>query len=165
MKKLVYTFASFLILFTSCTKDAAIEESSERFSIEDVNLIHENSEKKWRIINVFEKYDDGIIDEDLTECLKDEIYTFKSNTGEAEVEFGSTSCYPYPELINDGGGAKYTFYEESGDFYLDFSYGASFNNNTSTGTSRVYGCISITEDTMIFANGEGRGHGLIFEAL
>jgi hypothetical protein len=134
------------IIFTACSADDD-DNSYDIFTIEDLNLLHNNSSKTWELEAYYQNYDNWISDQN--DCLVDDSYIFKVDT-EVVVIPGNQNCYYGASEIAE---ANYIFYEEIGQIWLTMSRG-EITENIFRSTSFSLKLIELTEDRMVFSSGE-----------
>jgi hypothetical protein len=139
--KLPITLIFLLLIFTACNKDD--DYLYEIYTIEDLNLLHNNSSKKWKLETFYERYDNKISDQN--DCFIDDNYIFKIDL-EVEVISGNENCYYGNSEISE---AKYTFYEEEGKVFLTMIRGKIIDNIVIS-KSFILELIELKEDRMVF---------------
>jgi hypothetical protein len=144
--KLQIALIFLLIIFTACSADDD-DNSYDIYTIEDLNLLHNNSSKTWELEAYYQNYDNRISDQN--DCLVDDNYIFKVDT-EVVVIPGNQNCYYGASEIAE---ANYTFYEEQGTVWLTMSQG-EITENIFRSTSFSLKLIELTEDRMVFSSGD-----------
>ena len=154
--KLPITFTFLLILLIACSKDDE-DNSYEIYTIEDLNLLHNNSSKTWELEAYYQNYGNWISDQN--DCLIDDSYIFQTDN-EVEVISGNENCYYGNSEIAE---ASYAFYEEQGEIWLTMIRGKITDNIVSS-TSFSLKLIELKEDRMVFSTGDKRNYkkALIF---
>lgn len=156
------------ILLVSCFGNDEIVEKEEGITEEMLVFIHNNGSKKWKITKYYSHYNNEILDEDLTNCMKDDVYTFYFDKGESTIEFGESSCYEeYTYLTDEYSMARYSFDPDSNKLFLSFGRGAySEERKQYVFWSKIISAHLISEDKMIFTSGiDGNGDGIVFEKI
>lgn len=167
MKKTTLLLLLFILL-VSCFGNDKIIEKEVGITEEMLVFIHNNSSKKWKITKYYSHFNNEILDEHLTNCMKDDVYTFYFDKGESTIEFGENSCYErFTDLTNELSMANYSFHPDANTLFLDFGRGAYFEKGKVTVFwSKVTSADLISEDKMIFTNGrDGNGVGIVFEKV
>ncbi|WP_340154953.1 hypothetical protein [uncultured Winogradskyella sp.] len=154
--KLPIALTFFLILFIACSNDDE-DNSYEIYTIEDLNLLHNNSSKTWELEAYYQNYDNWISDQN--DCFIDDSYIFQTDSA-IEVISGNENCYYGTSEIAE---ASYAFYEEQGEVWLTMIRG-EITDNTVSSTSFSLKLIELTEDKMVFSSGNKRNYkkALIF---
>ncbi|WP_299670175.1 hypothetical protein [uncultured Polaribacter sp.] len=156
MKKItlfLITITALLLYNCSNSDDNIIDV---RYSVEDLEKIHGNSSKTWKVENFYQDYEANILS-DLNDCYKDDVFTFFKNTGEVKAELGTIACFgnnPTEQYAT----FEYTFYAEEGRFFLNVSRGESFNGNFKV-KFFILELEELEEDKMIFTSGEAPNYG------
>ncbi|CAL2104642.1 conserved exported protein of unknown function [Tenacibaculum sp. 190130A14a] len=166
MKKITVLF----VLLTSLMACSDSEDFAKKEGIDasQLELLHANSSKKWRITHFYTNYKAEILDEEMTDCVKDDVYTFFTDEKEAQIDLGANSCYAnYTDVTNELAGAIYSYYPEDRVLYLDFGRGAyAALNKITTSWAIITSCKFLSEDRMVFTNGiDGNGKGIVFERI
>ena len=166
MKKGFLHFATLLglLMLTNCSEDDVEPLDPSIIPSESMAFLHNNNSKKWRITSYYSSFKDLVIEEAYTSCVNDDTYTFSSTDRNSVTEFGEIICFEnFPEEIS---AAVYTYYPEEQRLYLDFSRGG-YSSTVSSFELIITKCILLTEEKMIFVNGEERnyGIGLVFEKV
>ena len=143
--KLQIALIFLLIIFTACSTDD--DNSHDIYTIEDLNLLHNNSSKTWELEAYYQNYDNWISDQN--DCLIDDSYIFKVDN-EVVVFAGNQNCYYGASEIAE---ANYTFYEEIGEVWLTMSRG-EITENIFRSTSFSLKLIELKEDRMVFSSGD-----------
>lgn len=129
------------------------------FTQEDMQIIHGNSSKSWRITEVINNYYNPNYDLEITlECVTDDIYTFHSDTEEVTITFGESLCF---EDVEDGiFTADHEFFESNllmlspeggSSIYLHFARGYVNEDQTAMGsTFSYYQLAELSENRMVF---------------
>ena len=146
-------YISLLILSTlflyNCSKDD--KGMNVRYTINDLQKIHGNSSKLWKVEAFYKTYENDLLSE-LNECYTDDTYTFFYDKNEAEVTLGNISCY-YDNPTEQDGRLTYSFYEDSGKIFINISKGESLNENFRTEFT-ILGLEELSETKMVFTAGE-----------
>ncbi|MDY0780762.1 hypothetical protein [Tenacibaculum sp. IB213877] len=165
MKKIILLLLSFV--FLSCSKNDEDMESRGGITEETISYLHNNSSKKWKITHYYSNYEEQILDEALTNCMKDDVYIFYFDSNECEVTFGDSSCYAnYTDVVAETAAAEYNFYSSQKKLYLSFGRGAYNDLNVQTSWSITTSCLLLNPEKMIFTNGkDNSGVGIVFERI
>ena len=93
--KLIFAFALIvLVLSTNCSKDDTITDlNPEVITQEKMLFFHNNDRKNWRITQYYSNYYEEIKDNKVTDCLKDDIYTFSNEFDNSIINLGSERCF------------------------------------------------------------------------
>ena len=148
--KLPITLTFLLILFIACSNDDE-DNSYEIYTIEDLNLLHNNSSKTWELEAYYQNYDNWISDQN--DCFIDDSYIFKTDN-EVEVISGNENCYFGNSEIAE---ASYDFYEEQGEVWLTMIRG-QITDNIVKSKSFSLKLIELKEDRMVFSTGDKRDY-------
>ncbi|WP_179353791.1 hypothetical protein [Winogradskyella vidalii] len=153
--KLPIILTFLLIVFTACSKDD--DTSNEIYTIEDLDLLHNNSSKIWELEAYYQNYNNWLSDQN--DCLIDDIYIFKTDN-EVEVISGNENCYYGDSEIAE---ASYTFYEEEGSVWLTMTRG-EITDEIFSSTFFTLKLIELEEDRMVFSSGNKKDYktALIF---
>lgn len=119
LKSLALLFITTL-LFVGCGSD---DTPGNQFSLDDLSLVHGNSEKTWKITAFYSNYDQQIL-HDFNDCFVDDLYTFKSETETLEVQLGPLGCYWNEPEVEDAN-ITYSFNAEAGQILLQHGRGES----------------------------------------
>ena len=162
MKRNIFCVLIALVLF-GCKDDDSVQSTLD-FTQEQVLLMHGGSEKTWRVKQLFSEYSRSRLSQ-LMPCHVDDTYTFKANTGDVLVTMGDESCFwdnPDQELSD----VLYTYYEESGELFLDHARG-EVKDAESSQIFYILKLREISETEMLFANGAPGNYGraILFEAM
>jgi hypothetical protein len=154
--KLAIPLIILCIVFTACSKNDD-DNSYEIYTIEDLNLLHNNSSKTWKLGAYYERYDNRL--SPLNDCFIDDSYIFKTDN-EVEVISGSENCYFGNSEIAE---AKYTFYTEEGMVFFTMIRG-EITDDLVRSKSFSLQLIELKENRMVFASGDKRDYkrALIF---
>ncbi|CDF79532.1 conserved hypothetical protein [Formosa agariphila KMM 3901] len=136
----VSVFVSLII--TACSTDD--DTSLQSYTLEDLEVMHNNSSKTWRLQAYYRNYDTNLSEQN--DCLVDDIYTFKP-AGEVDVISGTESCYYGGSEIAE---AQYTFYEESGSVFFTMIRGKITEDITSS-TSFSLKLTDLSANRMVFS--------------
>ena len=150
--KLPITLIFLLIIFTACNKDDD-DISYEIYTIEDLNLLHNNSSKTWKLEAYYRSYDNTISDQN--DCFIDDEYIFKTDN-KVEVISGNENCFYGNSEIAE---AKYSFYKEQGEVWLTMIRG-EITNNIVRSMSFSLKLIELKEDRMVFSSGNKRDYDI-----
>jgi hypothetical protein len=131
--------------------------------------LHNNGSKKWKLTGYYSNYKEDSLNDDLTKCMSDEIFTFFNDNNQAYIELGNESCYAnLPDTEEELVVATYDYEEEKEKLYLTFTRGrySSVNNITSVSII-ILKCVLLTPNKMVFTSGgsENDGRGLVFENI
>ncbi|AUC23073.1 MULTISPECIES: hypothetical protein [Polaribacter] len=162
--KHVYIFLliiSSLFLY-NCSKDD--KDIDVRYTIDDLQKIHGNSSKTWKVEAFYKTYENDVLSE-LNECYTDDEYTFFYDKNEAQVTLGNISCY-YDNPTEQEGRLTYSFYEDSGKIFINISKGESLNENFRTELT-ILGLEELSETRMVFTAGDYPYYGkaLVFTSV
>lgn len=158
-----------LVLFlVGCDANEVSEKPLDESVISEASLVnlHNANQKKWKVTSYYSNYNAEFLDEEITNCVKDETYTFSSDNQEATVVLGDTNCYENTQNIeSEVAVASYDYNLDTKSLYLTFTrgYNSKINKVTSV-TIITQKCILLTEDIMIFAS-DNNGVGIVFEAV
>ncbi len=164
MKKTILLLLLFIII--SCSNNDELPE--EGISAESIAFLHNDNFKNWKITHYYTNYEEKVLDEDLTKCMQDDVYTFFSDKKEGEVQFGENSCYKnYNDVAGESALASYEYSSENRKLDLYFGRGAySTENKVQTAWSISTSCELMTQDKMIFSDKtDGSGIKIIFERI
>ena len=175
--KFILFFAVAVFTITSCNKD---DDEFDKpliplFSESDFSMIHNDSQKKWQITEVINKYYNPNYHLEIElSCLEDDVYTFKSDK-EVAIELGDSRCFG---KNNDGVftadteifKAKLLYMKKSDSndktIFLEFARGFENDDATAGGISlRWYKLAELTENRMVFHREGGKFVGEYKEAL
>ncbi|WP_158837744.1 hypothetical protein [Polaribacter sp. L3A8] len=160
MKKL-YVFL--LIVTTLSLSNCSKEDIDARYTIDDLQKIHGNSSKKWKVEAFYKTYENDVLSE-FNECYTDDAYTFFYDTNEAQVTLGNISCY-YDNPTEQDGRLTYNFYEDTGKIFINISKGESLDENFRNMLT-ILSLEELSENRMVFTGGESPYYGktLVFTA-
>ncbi|GAB5524684.1 MAG: hypothetical protein Roseis2KO_25560 [Roseivirga sp.] len=134
------------LFFASCSRD---DTPADQFTPQDLSLIHDDSEKTWRITAFYSNYDQRIL-HDFNDCYMDDQYTFKASTEDVETLLGQQGCY----WINPDEAAatiSYSFNPENGLITLNHGRGES-NGNEFASNFFFIQLLELSETRMLFAD-------------
>ena len=179
IKTLFLTITLFSMLGCNDAEEVLEKERIPLFSEADLNIIHGNSEKSWRITEIINNYYNAndALEIELS-CVQDDVYTFSTISNEVEINLGNDHCFGE----NDEGvfiaetelfSASIIIMDAaSGDtIYLSYSQGFSNEDGNIGGVSlRYYALAELSENRMVFYREGGEFVGdyneaLIFERL
>lgn len=161
-----HVYISLLILSTlflyNCSNDDKYKDA--KYTIDDLQKIHGNSSKTWKVEEFYQNYETGLLSE-FNDCYIDDTYTFFYDKNEAQVTLGKATCF-YNNPNEQDGRLTYSFYEDSGKIFFNISKGESLNKNFSTELF-ILGLEELSEKRMVFTAGESPYYGktLIFTAV
>jgi hypothetical protein len=144
--KLAISLITLLIVFTGCNENDD-DNPMETYTSEDLNLLHNNSSKTWKLEAYYERHDSQI--SSLNDCFIDDTYIFKTDN-EVEVISGGESCHYGNSEIAE---ARYRFYAEEGMVFFTMIRG-KITNNVVRSTFFSLKLIALEEDRMVFASGD-----------
>jgi len=161
-------------LFISCNTD----DDSDQFNKEAIplfdqsvtSMIHGDEVKSWHITEVINIYYDSNYDLEINlDCVKDDIYTFSSQSEDVVIELGDDLCFGQ----NDDGiftadveifQSRLLYFNDT--VILEYVRGYVNNEGTASGFSqRWYRLAEISEDRMVFHREGGQFIGEYREAL
>jgi hypothetical protein len=144
-----------LIIFASCSEEEITKiPDPSIITQEQLFNLDENDSKKWKVTNYFSNYNLKIINDDLTSCAQDDVFTFVYNNPELIVELGNESCYANYQNAEELAVISYNYEKENEKLYLTYTRGITSSQNKVTSvTSLTLKCILLTSEKMIFANG------------
>ncbi len=161
-------------LFISCNND----DDSDQFNKEAIplfdqsvtSMIHGDGAKSWHITEVINVYYDSNYDLEINlGCVKDDIYTFSSQSEVVVIELGDDLCFGQ----NDDGiftadveifQSRLLYFNDT--VILEYVRGYVNNEGTASGFSqRWYRLAEISEDRMVFHREGGEYIGEYKEAL
>lgn len=173
-----FAFIGLALLTINCSDDDDGPQKIPLFSEADKSMIHGDTQKSWRIVEVVNDYYDPNYDLEITtECVTDDIYTFTAGEEAVAIDYGESLCF---EDIEDGiFTADHEFFESNllsfegswGEtIYLHFARGYMNEDQTAQGvTFMYYRLAELTETRMVFVfNAEFLGdyqEALIFELV
>ena len=162
MKRYALLFALAFTLF-GCSKD---EDTEPEFTVgpEQLNFIHNGSEKTWRVAQIFSEYSRSRLDE-MKPCIIDDTYTFFANSSTVRMNMGEVSCF-YEEPESQATELTFTHYPEEGTAYLDHGRHEA-KDRQSSAILYILKLREVSENRLLFANGnEGNwSRVLILEAV
>ena len=156
-------FFSLLFLFFACSDN---DDTEPEFSIgpEQLNMIHNGSQKTWRIAEIFREYSRSRLD-DMKPCMVDDTYTFTANSSTVQMNMGDVSCF-FEDPESQATELAFTYYPAEGTAYLDHG---RFEAKDNTSSMVVYSLElrEVSENRLLFANGNQGNWGrvLILEAV
>lgn len=179
IKILFITITFFSILGCSDEEEVLEKDRIPLFVEADMNTIHGNSEKSWRITEIINDYYDvnDALEIEIS-CVQDDVYTFSIASNEVEISLGNDRCFGE----NDDGVfiAEIELFSASiiimdaasgNTIYLSYSQGFSNEDGNIGGVSfRHYALAELSENRMVFYRERGEFVGdyneaLIFERL
>lgn len=169
------------VFFVQCSdNDDTIQKTTiPLFNESHLSLIHNDSEKSWRITEVIKKYYDPNYELEIEiDCVTDDMYTFSATEKDVQIDQGEALCF---EDIDDGiFTADHEFFQsklvlmdasKGATIYLSFARGYINESETAMGaTSTYYALAELTETRMVFYR-EGAefvgeySHALVFETI
>lgn len=144
--KIAIPFIILLVVFTGCNQNDD-DNPLEIYTSEDLNLLHNNGAKTWKLEAYYDRYDNQI--STLNDCFIDDTYIFKTDN-EVEVISGGESCHYGNSEIAE---AKYRFYAEEGMVFFTMIRG-KITDNTVRSTFFSLKLIALKENRMVFASGD-----------
>ena len=158
-----YLLFAFALFIFSCSNDND-EGPTLKITPEQIELLHNGSEKTWRVAQVYRDYNYSRLD-DMKPCIEDDTYTFFADSNEVRMNMGEKSCF-YEDPDEQATTLTFTYYPEEGQAYLDHGR-AEAKDNTSSAILYILELEEISENRLFFANGkEGNwGRVLILEAI
>jgi len=162
-----------LSLFISCNNDDSDQFNKEAIPLFDQSvtaMIHGDAEKSWHITEVINVYYDSNyhLEIDLG-CLRDDIYSFSSQSEDVEIELGDDRCFGQ----NDDGiftadveifQSRLLYFNDT--VILEFVRGYINDEGTASGSSqRWYRLAEISDDRMVFHREGGQYIGEYRQAL
>ena len=157
--KLAIPLILLLIIFTGCNQnDDEDDNRLEIYTSNDLDLIHNNSSKTWKLEAFYDRHENNRISS-LNDCFIDDTYIFKTDN-EVEVISGGEGCYYGNSEITDG---RYSFYAESGKVFFTMIR-QKVTDNIVRSSSFTLELIVLKENRMVFASGDKSNYGraLIF---
>jgi hypothetical protein len=145
------------------------------FPESSLEKIHGGSQKTWKITNYINvNHNPNYSLEIETSCLVDDIYAFKSDDINVEINLGDSKCFGQNSdgiFMADIELFSAKFYHSEGPdgnktIFLETSRGYINNEDTAMGSSlRWYRLAELTEDRMVFHRAGGDFVGEYREAL
>lgn len=143
-------------IFTNCTDDD--ENRIPNFPASKMSLIHNDSQKSWRLVEVVDDYSDETDDYFITaDCVSDDIYTFMANK-EVEITYGDVLCFDHLDegifrADHEYFSAKLTSFGDPETIYLSFGRGYANEDYSAFGsTFSDYRLSELSEDRMVFTH-------------
>lgn len=171
---LLSTAGILLFLLISCNSD----EGNGQFNKEPIplfdesvtDMIHGVESKSWHITEVINVYYDNNYDLEIEiNCVRDDIYTFSSQSEDVVIELGDDRCFGQ----NDDGiftadveifQSRLLYFNDT--VVLEYVRGYINDEGTASGSSqRWYKLAEISEDRMVFHREGGNYVGEYREAL
>ena len=160
--------------FTNCASDD--ENRIPNFPESNMSLIHGDSQKSWRLVEVIDDYSDETDDFFITaDCVSDDVYTFMADK-EAEITYGKVLCFDHLDeglfsADHEQFSATLKMIGDPESIYLSFGRGYANEDHTVFGsTFSSYRLSELSEDRMVFSHSNsgiiGDYHeAYIFEAI
>jgi hypothetical protein len=171
---LLSTLGILLLLLISCNSD----EGNGQFNKEPIplfdesvtDMIHGVESKSWHITEVINLYYDSNYDLEIDiNCVRDDIYTFSSQSEDVLIELGDNRCFGQ----NDDGiftadveifQSRLLYFNDT--VVLEYVRGYINDEGTASGSSqRWYKLAEISEDRMVFHREGGNYIGEYKQAL
>ncbi|SFZ91657.1 hypothetical protein SAMN05428642_102195 [Flaviramulus basaltis] len=153
--KFLLLLTTILLIAISCSNsdDTVVEIS---YSAEDLQKMHSNSSKSWRIDNFYDDYEQNILS-DFNDCYKDDTFNFFKDTNIIETQLGDMPCV---SIIGNQEIATitYNFYENTGEVFINVTRSETNGTNFKT----LFFLLELEElsDTkMVFSSGEKGNYG------
>ena len=165
-------------LFASCNTDDSDQFDKELIPLFDqsvTSMIHGDETKSWHITEVINVYYQSNYDLEIDlDCVKDDVYTFSSQSENVAIDLGDDRCFGQ----NDDGvftadieifQSRLLYFNDT--VILEYVRGYVNNEGTASGSSqRWYRLAEISEDRMVFHREGGKYIGeyrqaLVFEKL
>jgi len=108
-------FLILLLTIFACQKED--ETPSVKFTQAEIELIHNGSEKTWRVVEVYENYGANRLDE-MSACIIDDTYTFYADSADVQMSLGEVSCY-WDSPDEQASVLAFNYYPEEGTAYLN----------------------------------------------
>lgn len=160
--KNIYLFALlFMFIFSSSCNTSDDGPLDIRYTIEDLEKIHGNASKTWKVENFYQNFETKELSE-YNDCYKDDVFVFFKDNNDVEVQLGETRCVSN-SANEEFATLTYNFYEIDGKFFLNVSR-AEANGNDFRNRFFLLGLEELSENRMLFAAGERGSYGktLIF---
>ena len=174
-----FLFASMIgLLLASCNNDDSDQFDKELIPLFDQSvtaMIHGGGDKSWHITEVINVYYQSNYDLEIDlDCVKDDVYTFSSQSENVAIDLGDDRCFGQ----NDDGiftadieifRSRLLYFNDT--VILEYVRGYVNNEGTASGSSqRWYRLAEISEDRMVFHREGGKYIGeyrqaLVFEKL
>ncbi|QXP67998.1 hypothetical protein [Polaribacter sp. AHE13PA] len=162
--KNIYIFLLILttLFLYNCSKDE--KAIDVRYTINDLQKIHGNGSKTWKIEGFYKTYENDLLSE-FNDCYTDDEYTFFYDTNEAQVTLGNTYCY-YDNPTEQDGRLTYSFHESTGKIFINISKGESLDENFRNMLT-ILSLEELSETRMVFTGGEYPYYGktLVFTSI
>ncbi len=161
--KLYYSLFALLLIIFSCS-NSEDDEPTLKITPEQIELLHNGSEKTWRVVEVYEDYSNERVDE-RTPCIIDDTYTFRANTSEVEMTLGEESCF-WEDPDSQATMLSFSYNPESGKAFLSHGRFES-KGNSSSGESYYLELEEVSANRLLFANGTAPNfrRALVLEAI
>lgn len=157
-----YLFLVLLITIFSCEKED--ETPGVKLTQAEIDLIHNGSEKTWRVVEVYENYGANRVD-DMRDCIIDDTYTFYANSSVVQMNLGEVSCY-WDSPDEQASMLAFNYYPEEGTAYLDHGRSESKDSEFAA-ILYIMELEEVSANRLFFANGTENNWGrvLILEAV
>jgi hypothetical protein len=138
------------------------------FSREELGLLHGESSKAWRVVQVYREYPE-LVDRVLGPCATDDRYVFHADSELVDVALGDVACHYLlgPQATEDAGG-ELTYVTSSKHLIL-FHWRAEEDEPAQRGASDGWyaGLDELTATRALFVAGtpDDWGRGLELEAV
>lgn len=171
---LVISLSVFFVQCSDNDKDEIQKTSIPLFDESHLPLIHNDSEKSWRITEIINAYYDPNYELEITlDCVTDDVYTFSATEEVVQINLGEALCF---EDIDDGiFTADHEIFEsklvlmdasKGATIYLSFARGYINEDFTATAaTSTFYALAELSENRMVFYREEAQYVGEYNQAL
>ena len=144
------------VTLTNCADDD--ENRIPNFPESQMSLIHGDSQKSWRLVEVVDDYSDKTDDFFITaDCVSDDVYTFKADR-EVEITYGEVLCFDH---LSEGNftaeheqfSANLKMIGDPGTIYLSFGRGYANQDYGLVGsTFSNYRLSELSENRMVFTH-------------